>query len=276
MLADGGLFGGTGGGLTIAAGTETLTGTNTFTGLTTIDLGATLKLVGAGSIADSADPLVNGTFDISGASGGVPVISLSGSGQVLLGPNTLTLTNASDTFAGGISGAGGLTIGAGDEILTGVLAYTGATTIDTGAGLQLGNGAGAVQLAGAITDNGLLVFDGAAGSNATLATAITGTGAMTLESGTLGLTGTNTYTGPTQIDAGATLKLGNGGATGTVAGLIVDNGLVQFDYSGSVTTANGFTGSGSAELVAGTLVVTGLSALGGTVTIDSGATMQWG
>ena len=40
VIADGGLFGGTGGKLTIAGGTETLTGVNTFTGLTTTSTSA--------------------------------------------------------------------------------------------------------------------------------------------------------------------------------------------------------------------------------------------
>ncbi len=277
VIADGGIAGGTGGKLTIAAGTETLRGDNTYTGLTTIDLGATLNLVGVGSIADSGDPLVNGTFDISGVSGGgTSVVGLSGSGHVILGSNTLTLSNAADLFSGVISGAGGLTLAGGIEILTGVNTFTGTTLIDTGATLELGAGAGVGLLAGPITDNGLLLFDGGAGSDAVFATAIAGSGALTLENGTLGLTGTNTYAGQTTVGVGATLQLGEGGTTGTVAGNVADNGLVQFNYSGAVTTPNLFFGTGSAEVVAGTVVVTNASALGGTVTIDNGATMQWG
>ncbi len=101
-------------------------------------------------------------------------------------------------------------------------------------------------------------------------------GGLTIAAGTETLTGTNTYTGATTIDLGATLKLGAGGTTGTVAGAIVDNGLVQFDYAGAATLPGAFSGTGSAEVVAGTLVVGGAGALGGTVTIDNGATMQWG
>src|SRR5581483_11600155 len=44
VIADGGAFGGVGGGLTIGGGSETLTGTNTYTGLTTVNVGATLAL----------------------------------------------------------------------------------------------------------------------------------------------------------------------------------------------------------------------------------------
>ena len=164
VLADGGISGGTGGQLTIAGGTETLTGVNTFTGLTTVADGATLDLVGAGSIADSGDPLVNGTFDISGAAPpGSSIISLSGHGHVILGENTLTLTAAADLFSGFISGDGGLTIAAGTEALSGVNTFTGTTLIDPVATLQLGDGAGNMGLlAGPITDNGALLFNGGA------------------------------------------------------------------------------------------------------------------
>ena len=51
-------------------GAVIFTGVNTYTGTTTINAGATLALQGAGSIATSGDPLVNGTFDISGAASG--------------------------------------------------------------------------------------------------------------------------------------------------------------------------------------------------------------
>jgi fibronectin-binding autotransporter adhesin len=277
VIADGGTPGGTGGGLTIASGTETLTGTNTFTGLTTINAGATLKLTGTGSIANSGDPLVNGTFDISGTSGGASVVSLSGSGQVILGAETLTLTNASDNFSGGISGTGGLTIAGGTETYSGVAAFSGTTTINAGATLRLGDGAGNMGLlAGPIADNGALVFDGGAGNFALYATGITGSGSATLASGTLELVGTNTYTGATTIDAGATLRLGGGGATGTVAGDIIDNGALLFDHSGSNTFAGAISGSGSATVVAGDVIVTQDDILSGTVTVNSGATLQFG
>ena len=88
-------------------------------------------------------------------------------------------------------------------------------------------------------------------------------GGLTIAGGTETLTGTNTYTGATTIDLGATLQLGNGGSTGSVAGDVVDNGLVQFDYSGPVTVANSFSGTGTVEVVAGTVVVTGTSFIGG-------------
>ena len=102
-------------------------------------------------------------------------------------------------------------------------------------------------------------------------------GGLTIAGGTETLTGTNTYTGATTVDLGATLQLGNGGSTGSVAGNIVDNGLVQFNYSrpgdGRQPLLGHRQGRGGRRHGGR---VTGTSFVGGTVTIDPGATMQWG
>ena len=105
------------------------------------------EAAGNGSIANSSGVADNGLFDISdlGNHGTTPVstsiTSLSGSagGMVNLGENTLTITNASGTFAGviadgGTSGGvgGALAINSGTEILTGANTYTGATAINGG------------------------------------------------------------------------------------------------------------------------------------------------
>jgi outer membrane autotransporter protein len=152
VLADGGLSGGVGGGLTIAGGSQTLTGSNTYTGATTINAGTTLALTGSGSIAQSSGVTANGTFDISGTNSGASILSLSGSGAVNLGSQLLTLTNASGAFSGTIGGNGGLSIGGGFQALTGNNTYTGGTTVSGGATLAVGS------------DNAL----GAAGSTLTL------------------------------------------------------------------------------------------------------------
>ena len=196
----------------LVSGSLSDSGVSTYTGTTTIDAAGFLNLTGAGSISNSSDVIVNGTFDISGTAG-TSITTLDGSGIVSLGARTLTLTAASGTFSGDLAD-GGLSGGVG--------------------------------------------------------------GGLTIAAGTETLTGTNTYTGATTIDLGATLALGDGVSNGTVAGNIVDNGLVQFDYNGAATIPGAFTGGGSAEAVAGTVVITGGSAIGGNVTIDPGATMQWG
>ena len=195
--------------LELQSGLFEQTGAATYTGATTIDSAGNLQLNGGGSISNSSNVIVNGIFDISATTAGTLITTLSGSGSVNLGAQTLTLTAASGVFSG-------------------------------------------------------VMADGGAG------------GGLTVASGTETLTGTNTYTGVTTINGGATLQLGNGGSTGSVAGGVVDNGLVRFNYSGPVTVANSFSGTGNVEVAAGTVVVTNSSFISGNVTIDPGATMQWG
>ncbi|MGV3654118.1 MAG: ESPR-type extended signal peptide-containing protein, partial [Noviherbaspirillum sp.] len=131
-----------GGGLTIAGGAQTLSGATHHTGATSIGEGAWLSLSGSGGIADSFRLVDDGMFDISATSAGASIQSLSGSGAVLLGDQTLTLTNASDVFAGTVFGSGGLTIAGGAQTLSGATHHTGATSIGEGAWLSLSGSGG--------------------------------------------------------------------------------------------------------------------------------------
>ncbi|MFS2108614.1 autotransporter-associated beta strand repeat-containing protein [Sphingomonas sp. Sphisp140] len=92
-------------------GTQTLAGTNTYTGSTTISGGA-LALSGNASIATSSGVSVasGATFNISGLAGNTSVTSLTGSGSLVLGANTLTMTAARGNFGLGVSGTGGLAV----------------------------------------------------------------------------------------------------------------------------------------------------------------------
>ncbi|MCC8983156.1 autotransporter outer membrane beta-barrel domain-containing protein, partial [Bradyrhizobium acaciae] len=139
VIQDGGIGGGTGGNVTIAAGGLAIFGgLNTYTGLTTINGGGQLDLTSGGSIASSKAVINDGVFDISRAGGGVSINSLSGTsifGAVNLGANTLTFANANGTFAGVIrdgGAGGGVVMAGGKEILTGINTYTGSTTINGG------------------------------------------------------------------------------------------------------------------------------------------------
>ena len=305
----GGAISGTGG-LTLAAGTETLTGANTYTGNTTIS-GGTLALSGAGTIASSSGVIDNGTFDISASNApGATITTLSGTGGVTLGANTLTLSNASaganGTFGGAISGTGGLTLAAGTETLTGANTYTGNTTISGGT-LAL-SGAGTIASSSGVIDNGtfdisasnapgatittlsgtggvtlgantLTLSNASAGANGTFGGAISGTGGLTLAAGTETLTGANTYTGNTTIGSGSTLVIGGAGSlgAGSYAGNITDGGTFEYSSSATQTLSGVISGAGAlTQNGTGTLTLTGVNTYTGNTTIASGSTLQIG
>jgi autotransporter-associated beta strand protein len=155
-LAFGGVISGTGAFQQLGTGTTTLTAVQTYQGSTTISAGV-LALTGTASIAASSGVVANAKFDISGLSGGTSVTNLTGgsAGTVALGNNTLTLTNAAGTFAGVISGGGGLVKqGAGLFTLSGANDYTGPTTVAGGDLRVNGSVASAVNVQSGATLSG--------------------------------------------------------------------------------------------------------------------------
>lgn len=267
---------GTPGSLTIAtsgtadAGSVTLSGVNTYTGTTTINSGAELALSGSGSIATSSGVVDNGVFNISGTTSGASIQTLSGSGRAVMGSQTLALTNAAGTFSGVISGSGGLTISGGTETLSGTNTYTGPTHIGSGATLSL-SGTGAIADSSEVNDHGTLNISGTTGgasirslsgsgsvvtasgktltlTNAagTFSGAVSGAGALKISGGTETLLGSNTHSGGTQVDAGATLSIASGDAlgTGTLALVGTQNLAATLHTSATTTIANAVTLTG--------------------------------
>jgi fibronectin-binding autotransporter adhesin len=184
-------------------GTTTLTAVNTYAGATTINAG-TLALSGAGSIANSSGVADNATFDISATTAGASIKNLSGAGIVTLGNQTLTLTNASGTFAGAIGGNGGLVKqGAGLFTLSGTNTYAGATTVAGGELRVNGSVASAVDVQAGATLSGI-------GSVAGLVTVHSGGTLSAGQSpGTLTLGALNLNAGSTSV-----FELGSPGAVG--------------------------------------------------------------
>jgi autotransporter-associated beta strand protein len=219
-------------------GSATFTGINTYTGSTTINSGATLALAGSGSIAASSGVAANGTFDISQTASGASITSVSGSGVVALGAQTLTLTGASGTFSGVIAdgglggGTGGsLFIAGGTETLTGVNTYTGYTTIGSGAALALaGSGSIAKSLFVYVYGGGTL----------DVSQTVSGASITTLSgSGTVDLGGQNlTLTGPANVFSGVISDGGVGGGTG---GSLTISGAGGFEALSGVNTYTGAT-----------------------------------
>jgi outer membrane autotransporter protein len=207
---------------------------------------------------------------------------------------SLVFDQAGDgNYAGTISGGGVLIKrGAGKLTLTGANTYTGATTIEAGT-LALG-GTGSMS-ATAVTDNGVFDISGA-GSDVSIASlggagrvslgarnltlthaadtftgSIDGAGALVLQGGTAVLAGASTYAGGTTIHGGGTLQLGNGGATGSIVGDVVDDGSLVFDRSDTVTFAGAISGSGRVvQAGSGTLVLTGANTYSGGTLVSDG------
>ena len=106
----------------------------------------------------------------------------------------------------------------------------------------------------------------------TFAGTIGGTGGLAqIGPGTLILTADNTFTGTTNIAAGSTLQLGNGGTTGTVAGNVVDNRLLSFNRSNTLDIAGIISGTGSVQQNgAGTTVLSGTNTYTGGTVVNAG------
>ncbi|HEY1708761.1 MAG TPA: autotransporter-associated beta strand repeat-containing protein [Rhizomicrobium sp.] len=238
------------GGLTQAgSGTLSITAAETYTGVTTISVG-TLALTGNGSIAASSSVAATGIFNIAAATSPVSIISLSGTGSVVLGSQSLTITNGAtaDSFTGAISGTGSVTVGAGTLTLGGTNTYTGGTSILSGATLQLGTGGSGGSIVGDIADAGTLVINRSDAFS--YGGVVSGAGALTKTgAGTTTLTAAQTYTGLTTISNG-TLALSGNGSIAASSG-VVDNGTL--DISASTNTDNAIeTLSGSGKVVLGT------------------------
>jgi fibronectin-binding autotransporter adhesin len=91
--------------------------------------------------------------------------------------------------------------------------------------------------------------------------------------GTLILTGANTYSGGTTINAG-TLQVGAGGTTGSIVDDVTNNGSLVFNRSDALTFGGAVSGTGSLNQNgpggAGTLILTGASTYTGATTVSAG------
>ena len=181
-------------------------------------------------------------------------------------------------------------------------AQAGTVTVDGSAGPIAVSGmqfasAGYRVLGDAITlqagENIIRVGDGTGAGQtfvATIAAELTGAGRLDkTDAGTLILTGESSYAGGTQI-SGGTLQLGDGGASGSITGNVVNDGVLAFNrsddavFAGAISSgglvrqngvgtltlsADNSNFGGRTEVAAGTLAVDG--ALGGAVEVFTGA-----
>src|SRR5690606_32901101 len=179
---------------------------------------------------------------------------------------------------------------AGTLVLAGANSHAGGTavtggTLEVASDASLGDAAGALLLDGGnlhttatfastrdvlLEGTGTLVTD--AGTTLTLNGAVSGAGSLTKEgAGTLVLASDNAYTGGTTILDGI-LQVGAGGADGSIAGDVANDGLLRFNRSGTLAFAGTISGTGALDHAgSGTTVLTADNAYAGATSVSGGA-----
>ncbi|MBI5366072.1 MAG: autotransporter domain-containing protein, partial [Planctomycetes bacterium] len=284
-----GIISGTGG-FTNGAGVTTLNGANTYSGATTVTAGTlnmngatngtgSLSVTGILNLGDAAGDAANsvtvatvnagGVLNLLGTLAGATTVTVSATGTLTNGAAE-RINNTADITVDGIWNLGGFAETV--DSVTG--AGTGAiNTGGVGGILTTGTANGGGTFAGVISNTGGLVKNGT--GTMTLSGANTYTGTTTVNAGRLDVTGSTATSLLTTVAAGATL-----GGTGTVGPTVV-NGTVAPGLSvGTLTVQGSFTqNAGStyqAELNGAAnsgdkINVTG--GVGGTATINPGSTL---
>jgi autotransporter-associated beta strand protein len=274
-----GTISGTAGIAKSGTGTLTLSAANDYGGTTSIT-GGTLQLSGGTNRlpVSTAVSLSNAAvLDLNGQNQTIAALSsASATSSITLGSATLSVNQSTNTtFAGGVSGSGGLTkLGVGTLLLSGNNTYSGATTVSAGT-LQLSGGnaigdssnvtmanvaSAKLDLNGSSETIGSLAGGGNTGGNVLLGSgtlttgnsvnttysgAISGVGGSLTKVGTdiLILNHANTYTGTTTVSAGI-LRAGIAGALASNTVFVVNGGTL--DLNNFALTANSLSGSGGA------------------------------
>jgi autotransporter-associated beta strand protein len=211
--------------------------------------GSTLTFGGTGSYTISNDIAdLNGsagnttTNDGLGGTGGATSIVKNGAGTLVL--------SGSNTFTGGITvAAGTLSLGSNSAAGTGTITTTG-SVIDYADGVDITN---PINLNSDTTKLQVLT-----GASATQSGAIGETGSRPLEkigAGELILSGTNTYTGPTTISAGA-LTVQGGFAISNSSAVVLASGATFNVATGETIGSLGGTG-GTAAVANNQVLTTG-------------------
>ncbi|GMV61421.1 MAG: hypothetical protein AMXMBFR74_05900 [Parvibaculum sp.] len=227
-----------------------------------------------------------GTLDIT--DGGTVSNTEAYIGQAASAAGEVTVDGADSTW----TNSGELTVG---RYGTGTLGITGGGTVEVGGGagtvriadqagstgtLNIGAASGDAAVAAGTLDAASVVFGAGTGtlvfnhmdSDYLFAAGISGAGEVLVENGEMVLTAAATHTGGTTI-SGGTLQLGNGGATGSVSGGIVNDGTLVIDRSNAFTWAGVMSGAGDfRQAGAGATTLTGdSSAFAGATFVDAGA-----
>ncbi|MFZ4773134.1 MAG: autotransporter-associated beta strand repeat-containing protein, partial [Chlamydiia bacterium] len=263
---------------------------NSYTGVTDVQQGTLFyTLAGSVSTLNKGVNIATGAIlNIGGCATGITFNGISGNGLLSLGTKRFTsnTVTANASFAGTITGTGVFTkSGPFTQVLSGVSSYTGVTTITEGT-LSI-SGAGSISSSGqvtvdATTASATLAIDNASGTvtlrriagsgnirlganslqllypnSSEFSGTISGTGGIIKTgSGTMSLSGVNTYTGLTDIRQGI-LALTTAGTIITQAAVNIEPGavfsFVRIDPVG--LTLGSLSGGGNVSLGAKILTI---------------------
>jgi autotransporter-associated beta strand protein len=216
------------------AGAFTLGAAATYTGATNVNAG-TLRLGASNVLPSTTDVTVESgaTFDLNGNSDTVASLTVNG-GSVTIGAGTLTVSGLVTMTAGSISSSGAGALVLGGNVQTNA-AGTSATI------------SGGVDLNGATRT--FTVADGAAADDLAISAVISGAagaGILKAGAGTMTLSGANTYSGDTTVNAG-TLQLGTNNVIPNTSAVIVAAGAF-LDVADQTDTVAALSGSGTVQL----------------------------
>ncbi len=275
---DFGAISGTGAVQQLGSGTVVINSANTYTGLTTIGANggtSVLQTTASGALGSGAIFIAgNGGSNRLELAGGITLanaINHNGKGNTVGQAAGILNVSGNNTLSGTVT----VQTGGSDSTFqsdAGLLTFSGATALTsnaTGARNILLTGAGNIAVSGAITNG-----------TATVSIAKQGTGTLTLS-------GTNTYTGTTNVSAGTlivngslantTVTVDSGatlGGSGTIAGATTVNGTLSAGNSPGILTFSGDLnlGSGSTSVfeVDGTTRGTGYDG------VDVGGALAYG
>jgi autotransporter-associated beta strand protein len=212
---------------------------------------------------------------ISNTAGGMTFSRLAGV------TGSLNITNLANTFSGDVtitggrvnfSGDGSLGNASNNVIIDGGVFSTASSqsyTIASSRTLYLGDGANsAINTEGSAiltVSNGLVNKTGETGNLVKLGT------------GTLSLTGANTYSGSTTISGGSLRLFGNsslsgGNYSGNIS--IASGAKLDYETTATQTLSGSISGAGSLQITSGTLTLSSANSLSGSYTVKNGGTLN--
>jgi autotransporter-associated beta strand protein len=229
--------------------------------------------LGSGTVTISNIQNSGRTFTLGGSgSGGGSMANFSGT---FSGGNSVGFLRFNDNANQNLGSTNAIfDLGTGSVIM---LARNGGVTINLGA---LSGGPNTIMQGRASGSSGTLTYSiGAKGLSTTFQGVITNstvsgnlTAIVKVGPGSLTLTGTNSYTSTTTINAGI-LQIGNGGTSGSLAAAsaINNNATLIFNHSDDITVGNAISGSGNTVKVGANIAAfTGNVTSSGSLVISNG------